>query len=314
MLGVVLVKARRRLVVVHTILLTGVEMSELGDIWDIADGLFNLSDKPDQGDINYQQEQNYQRQKEFAQMGLQWKVEDAQKAGLSPLFAVGGAGASFSPNPIAVAGNDGGQSVSGALHRMGTADDRALKDAQLALLRAQTDKEYSQSVYYDSEAARNNQATRGGAPAPSNLGGVPMSLNDAALSPMARDFVELKGDPQRSVLSPEPQVGAATNPMFSRFRATKDGGYLDLPYSEEGPSESLEGLWNPVALGLTLYQNLSNLWERFKPLAAYGKGPFRTPQEDSEYSEASSGRHDYRGGRYYRPSPGWENYSNRFRR
>nr|QJB19984.1 MAG: DNA pilot protein [Microvirus sp.] len=285
---------------------------DLGGIWDIADGLFNFSDKPDQGDVNYQQEQNYQRQKEFAQMGLQWKVDDAKKAGLSPLFAVGGTGASFSPNPVAVAGNDGGQSISSALTRMSSSKDRALEEAQLALLKAQTDKEFAMSSYYNSEAARNNQAAMQSAPSPLVQG--PMSIGAASVAPIAFDHVDMKADPQRSVMSGSPQVGAATNPMFSRFRATEKGGFLDLPYSEEGPSESLEGLWNPVALGLTLYQNLSSIWDRLKPLMSYGNGPFRVPQEDSEYREAISGRHDYPAGRFYRPSPGWENNFRRFRK
>ena len=39
---------------------------------------------------------DYERSKEFAQKGVQWRVEDAKKAGLHPLFALGGAGASYS--------------------------------------------------------------------------------------------------------------------------------------------------------------------------------------------------------------------------
>lgn len=36
-------------------------------------------------------------QREFAQNSLQWKAEDARKAGIHPLYAVGAQGASFSP-------------------------------------------------------------------------------------------------------------------------------------------------------------------------------------------------------------------------
>lgn len=49
-----------------------------------------------------QAEDNYERQKEFAQYGIRWKVADAQAAGLHPVYALGGSGAAFAPNPITV--------------------------------------------------------------------------------------------------------------------------------------------------------------------------------------------------------------------
>lgn len=45
-------------------------------------------------------------QKQFAQMGIRWKVQDAMAAGLHPLYALGGAGSTFSPS-IAVPGIGG---------------------------------------------------------------------------------------------------------------------------------------------------------------------------------------------------------------
>lgn len=42
--------------------------------------------------------QNLAAQREFAQMGLRWKVADARAAGLHPLSAIGASGASFSPS------------------------------------------------------------------------------------------------------------------------------------------------------------------------------------------------------------------------
>lgn len=56
----------------------------------------------------------YQQQKEFAQSGIQWKVEDAKKAGIHPALALGAQPASFSPSVstgdlgsgIAAAGQD----------------------------------------------------------------------------------------------------------------------------------------------------------------------------------------------------------------
>lgn len=42
-------------------------------------------------------DKNVALQKEFAKNGLRWRVEDARAAGISPIVALGGGGASFSP-------------------------------------------------------------------------------------------------------------------------------------------------------------------------------------------------------------------------
>lgn len=43
---------------------------------------------------------NYERQKEFAKMGIQWKVEDARRAGINPLVALGAPTSSYAPNSV----------------------------------------------------------------------------------------------------------------------------------------------------------------------------------------------------------------------
>lgn len=69
-------------------------------------------------------------QRDFAQQGIQWKVEDAKKAGVSPLFALGAPTHSYSPvnvggaaQSLAAAGQDIGRAVSA------TADDSTRLDA-----------------------------------------------------------------------------------------------------------------------------------------------------------------------------------------
>lgn len=68
-----------------------------------------------QSDIN---SKNANLQKEFAQNSIQWKVQDAQKAGIHPLFALGAGGYQASPS---YAGSDVGGSVSNALRGLGSA-------------------------------------------------------------------------------------------------------------------------------------------------------------------------------------------------
>lgn len=69
--------------------------------------------------------QNYLWQKEFAQSGIKWRVDDARSAGLHPLFALGGTGASFQPSAIAIDGSGSGESLGARLQNMGQALHRA---------------------------------------------------------------------------------------------------------------------------------------------------------------------------------------------
>lgn len=65
-------------------------------------------------------EQNIAQQREFAQSGVQWRVEDARKAGVSPLVALGMSPVSFSPSSV------GDTSMSSAFSAMGQDIGRAV--------------------------------------------------------------------------------------------------------------------------------------------------------------------------------------------
>lgn len=68
-------------------------------------------------------ERNIQKQEEFAREGISWRVADAKRAGIHPIYALGGQGASFSPvsanfsadtsmaNAMAGAGQDIGSAI-----------------------------------------------------------------------------------------------------------------------------------------------------------------------------------------------------------
>lgn len=66
---------------------------------------------------------NYSAQKEFAQNGIRWRVEDAKRAGIHPLYALGANTASFSP----VQGYGGDYGVSDAFANFGQGIDRAVE-------------------------------------------------------------------------------------------------------------------------------------------------------------------------------------------
>lgn len=87
---------------------------------------------------------NIALQKEFAKMGVQWKVEDAKKAGIHPLYALGANTMSFSPvsvgsstpnlspdTSMSDAVGSMGQNISRAMAATQTKEQRAMNALQL---------------------------------------------------------------------------------------------------------------------------------------------------------------------------------------
>lgn len=81
--------------------------------------------------------QNMQLQKDFAQMGVRWRVEDAKEAGIHPLAALGAQLTSFSPVQLGDTGSTNwSSSLSGlGLDKMGQNTDRAERATQSSLQR-----------------------------------------------------------------------------------------------------------------------------------------------------------------------------------
>lgn len=81
---------------------------------------------------------NVALQREFAQSGVQWRSQDAQRSGIHPIFALGGGGAAFSPQAVNIStpnvpvmatpnlGMAGSGSVGSALSAAGQDIGRAL--------------------------------------------------------------------------------------------------------------------------------------------------------------------------------------------
>lgn len=81
---------------------------------------------------NKANEQNYQAQKEFAKNGLRWKVDDAKKAGIHPLYAVGAPTQSFSASYV------GDTSMGNALQSAGQDIGGAIRNTQPVNERVET--------------------------------------------------------------------------------------------------------------------------------------------------------------------------------
>lgn len=71
-------------------------------------------------------QKNIDMQKEFAQSGIQWKVKDAEKAGVHPLFALGAQTHSFSPVTVGSDFSGMGQNFASAISATQPASERAL--------------------------------------------------------------------------------------------------------------------------------------------------------------------------------------------
>lgn len=93
-------------------------MSIAGPLISAVGSLFGgLLGKSSQEKAN---EQNIKLQKQFAQEGIQWKVADAVKAGVHPLYALGAQTTAFSPSVV------GDTALPNALQNMGQDIGRAV--------------------------------------------------------------------------------------------------------------------------------------------------------------------------------------------
>lgn len=115
--------------------------------------------------------ENIALQKEFAQHGIRWRVEDAMEAGLHPLYALGASTTGYSPSSF-VGGtspkehlgrslSEAGQNLTRAVAAQETPQQRALGAAQLKVLEANAAKDFAMATYYASEAARRSVPSPG---------------------------------------------------------------------------------------------------------------------------------------------------------
>ena len=134
----------------------------MGFLSSFASGLASaipiVGDVAKQESLSKSSAQEYERQKEFAQNGIRWKVADAKAAGIHPIFAIGANTPTYSPQ--AAVGSDYGlsnvgQNIGRAIEAGQTRYERAqanalqarMGDAQIGLIDAQTD-------YYRALAAK----------------------------------------------------------------------------------------------------------------------------------------------------------------
>ena len=88
---------------------------------------------------------NYEAQKEFAQNGIRWKVEDAKRAGIHPLYALGASTQGYSPS----GGYTGDYGISDAAAHFGQGYERA---QQAKMTKEERDKQDVRDAIQDMAA------------------------------------------------------------------------------------------------------------------------------------------------------------------
>lgn len=240
-------------------------------------------------------------QREFAQHGIRWRVEDAKAAGLHPLYALGGAGASYSPSAISVGVGDAGgvgrgvaaagQEIGRAMSATLTAEERAFRAAQLEGAKSTAARNYAEAAYINSKAAREAQEARNSAPFPSDVvtgaySGVQTQAVDVVgrtrveSHPLFKDAVKLTPD---EMVSRDVVHGGHTSgrdhPWARQF--TLPGGFnVLLPATAGGGvPEEIDFSMLPLVLGANLQRYG---WRWLVDLANYATGasPAETRAQD----------------------------------
>lgn len=216
--------------------------------------------------LQQQREQDIQR--EFAQMGIRWRVEDAEAAGVHPLFALGAQPAQYTPvhyNPPQASGRHGadlaamGQNIARAVAAQETADERALRAATLRGAEAAAERDEAHAMYYWSLIGRGAQENNQANPMPSGVVAESSAVRvdgrgtQLEAHPLYEDVVELKPD---EMVSRDPYFGGQSagrdHPSMRQFEFP--GGFrMLLPATSGGgiPEEIDAGML-PFVLGANL--------------------------------------------------------------
>lgn len=216
----------------------------------ILGGLFGKSSADKQAEAQQaMNERNIALQREFAQNGIQWKVEDAKKAGIHPIYALGGNTASFTPvtsnfaadtsmpNAIAAAGQDIGRAVN-ATRSQGARVDAFTRTAQtLQLENMQLNNDVLRTEIASKVGRLNQQANPPMPSAADNwlVPGQPASGPAASLKRLIDDQAMKRtlGDPSR----PHQEPGAITDTGHMRT----SGGLFPVP--SDDAKQRIEDNW-----------------------------------------------------------------------
>lgn len=208
-----------------------------------------------------------QLQREFAQHGVRWRVEDAKAAGIHPLAALGMQAMPVTPvmagydNSIGEALADAGQNVGRAVAAQMTADQRKMQSLGLAVAEKQLEEADARILALKSEAARNLQEANAAQTFPvpdpfwDQFGAAPSArvvpetqIPSGGINPVAPDVIYHTGGDSSTM--------AGVTPLWRQFTVAP-GIQLALPGGVSGDAaEVLESLAeSPVLLSAVIAHN-----------------------------------------------------------
>lgn len=193
----------------------------------------------------YTARENRQSQEEFAKHGIRWRVEDAQAAGVHPLFALGGGVTPFTPQATAFA--EAGQNIGRAAFTSMTEGERALQEANLKVLASTAARNDAEAAWFNSRAATNSQAARSATAFPIS------ATNAPEVNALYADALKLEPDVMvsRSIYD-EGQTAGERHPGMRSF--TLPGGMdVLLPATQGGGiPEDIDASLLPFVIGANL--------------------------------------------------------------
>lgn len=244
----------------------------LGSILGAVGGIASSIIGSNKAEANAKRQEQLQR--EFAQSGIQWKVEDAKKAGIHPLYALGANTIAYQPSTVggsdfsslAQAGQDIGRAIDSTRTdtQRGQAFQTTLHATQLEGLKL--DNEIKRAEL-QSKLATNATRGPGMAPAPGTTPGHLDGQGDA----IKLSVPGIKLETRRDVSAPgSPEYVAGSGPGVALYK-NANGGYS--PVIPPELAESFESDW----LGGIDWQ----IRNRFLPNFDIGAKP-NIPRSDGE--------------------------------
>lgn len=183
-------------------------------------------------------------QKEFAQSGIQWKVEDAKKSGIHPLYALGANTVSYTPTQVgggdfAAAGQNIGRAIDATRSNNGKAAALAITAAELQAEGLKLDNEMKRVQLASSMALARQAGSAPGLPSATVMPGflgLPGQGDTAQI-----DGPEVNVKKNIAPITPgQPHAELGAHPEIAWYR-TPSGGLA--PMVPQSLSESFEQDW-----------------------------------------------------------------------
>lgn len=200
------------------------------------------------------QERDRDFQREVLQNAVQWRTEDAKKAGLHPLYALGAnvATSSGSPqfigDPVGPSLAEAGQNISNAIMRSQQSDERMKNQMDLALA-VKSMQESDARIDYTRAQIRQLEQANQQSPAGMGLRMEQLPIEGQAPNPPGIGVIEMKPVEQISGKQGSPHVAAGTQPWFQENSLA--GGRLPFQ-TPRGQGEHPEELLSEMSLGAYL--------------------------------------------------------------